>query len=162
MVKRSESKETKADIANKLMADLDGMYLAGATAAGVAGFYGISGPLTKILMSVNGPVTIGTDPLKDPIGYMVWSYPPLGVIRAMNMILGGQSPPKPEELTEQQISDAQRQAYYEAIARAMSNIVEFTLLFKLTENEPLIRQGVGAIKDLAVAQIRATGEAVPF
>jgi len=155
----AKANQTKTDIVDKLVKEVDPVMVAGAVAAGVAGWYGFRGPLTTILGAFNGssPITPVTNPTSDPIGYLIWSYPPLGLIRAIYLLTGMNQSQSDSALSSQQyypggiytppgtsggiatepnreMSLEERKAYAMAWGNAMSNVCEFMVTYSIANN----------------------------
>jgi len=148
--KKQPVHQTKADAVDKLFSGTDKAMIAGAVAAGIAGGCGVQGPLTRILIGLG---KAPADQLSNPAvaGFSIFS---VGLIPTLVAgLFTGQGTSGTPAPTEEDRA---------ALGAAMSNVVEFLILYKLATNDVLIGQLIGAGKDIASATIRAGGEAVPF
>jgi len=152
MVKRKQSvhKETKADVVDKIVQQVDPLAVAGMSAAAIAGACGVQGPLTRILIGM------GNAPAEQLSNPAIASFS-IGTIGLIPTLLAGLLSGEGTSGTSQP-NDADKAA----LGAAMSNACEFLLLYKLATNDMLLGQLIGAGKDIASATIRAGGEAVPF
>jgi len=144
-----------ADIADKLMAEIDPEVLLAGMLGAIATYGGITPPLTRILEALSDK-TVGSD-IVDIITFnpYVAAYGAIsgtGWVSWVDLLTGGKPPDDPTE------AEKQRKRYALMAAGAMEGMMMMTLV----KNEKMM----GMIADLAgklgSASIRAAGEAVPF
>jgi len=148
MARKKVVPESKADVVNKIFAEVDAeVFLAGMLGA-TAAAGGLTPPLTRLLQTFNTGMSSDYSAILAALSpaYAIGTV----AVSLADLIMGNK---------DSQIDEKDRIKVYGLMA---SGALEAMIMMELVKNKQLMGQFIDVGKGLATATIAAAGEAVPF